>query len=112
MSERNLVAAAIEALREQIATGLKPDGTPMGDLEHLDASLALDIGELFAYQEAKSRAQVMGVLTTAEAMTIYAALGGEYGGNESNGGWDSGADLATKVVVTQVMGELIAARIR
>lgn len=111
MSERNRIAKAIENLREQIATGLKPDGTPMGDLEKLDASLAIDIGELFAFQEAKSRAQVMGVLTVDEAMTIYAALGGEFGGVDSNGGWDSSADLATKVVVTQLMGELIAARI-
>jgi hypothetical protein len=98
----NRVLAAIERQRDRLEQGIKPDGTPItGDLDSLEASLALTPLEVVAYQNAQARAHVMGILTTEEAQTIYAAIG-------EGGDWAQGTDLATKVIVTQVIGELLA----
>ena len=52
----------------------------------------------------------MGILNTDEALTIYNALG-EYH-NDENGGWQDGVSLATKVIITQAVGELLERRIK
>lgn len=105
----NLIAAAIERMRERIEQGVKPDGSPItGDLGKLDAELAITGLEHFAYQTAQARAHALGKLSTGEAQTIYIALNGEAPG--PNGGWAASADLATKVIVTQVIGELMVRR--
>jgi hypothetical protein len=102
----NRVLAAIERQRDLINRGVKPDGTPItGDLQELERSLALTPVEVVAYQNAQARAHVTGVLTTDEAQTIYVAIG-------EGGDWSDRADLATKIVVTQVIGELIRAGVR
>jgi hypothetical protein len=101
----NRVLAMIEKRRGQIASGVKPDGSPItADLAELEKSLDNSLVEVFTYQNLKSRAQLAGLLNTDEAMTIYAALGREAPGPN---GWAPDADLATKVVVTGLMGELI-----
>jgi hypothetical protein len=77
-------------------------------LADLDATLAVTFEEHFAFQNAQARAHVTGLLTTDEAQVVYVALGEV--GDPGNGGWAAGTDLATKVVVTQLMGELLARR--
>jgi len=67
--------------------------------------MAVTFGEHFAYQNAQARAHVSGKLSTDEAQIIYIALGEV--GSQDNGGWASGTDLATKVVVTLTIGQLI-----
>ena len=102
----NRVLTAIERRREQLARGVKPDGTPItGDMEAAERSLDNTFADHAAYQTAQSRAHATGKITTDEAMTIYMALGEVPAAD----GWAAGTDLATKIVVTQVIGELIGA---
>jgi hypothetical protein len=98
----NRIATAISNLAPRV-DALDPEAH-----SRLDASMAVDAGEHFAYQNEQSRAFVGGKLTRDEALIVYNALGEV--GSESNGGWASGTDLTTKVVVTKLMGELIGAR--
>lgn len=116
----NRVAAHAAMVRAAIASGQKVDRSgPIGDLERLEADLALAPFEHAAYQTAQVRAHARGVLSTAEALTVYRALG-DYPSSEgdsdrfdapmpdpSNGGWAAETDLATKVTVTTLMGSLI-----
>lgn len=105
----NRVLAAIERRRDQIARGVKPDGSPItGDLAATERALANSVSDHVLYQETQAWAHVSGILTTDEAMTVYAALGEAPGPS----GWSAGADLATKAVVTQIIGELVDRRLR
>lgn len=107
----NRVLAHAEKVREAIRSGQKADGTgPVGDLGKLERDLAISPVELFAFQQAQARAHATGKLTTDEAHTVYAALGGDYGSSSANGGWGEDADLALKVTVTNLMGQLMGAR--
>ena len=101
----NRIEAAAARLRERIAQGVKPDGSPItGDLGELERGLAVTPMEVFAYQNAQARAHATGKLSTAEAQTIYTAL---TGGVADNGHWSPHVDLALKVTITQVVGELV-----
>jgi hypothetical protein len=107
-STTNRVLAHAETVRAAIRSGQKADGTgPVGDLEKLDRDMAITPVELFAFQQAQAKAHATGVLSTEEAMTVYAALGGDYGSSPANGGWGEDADLAIKVTVTTLMGQLV-----
>lgn len=105
----NRVTAYADKLRAQIASGRKPDGSPLGDLAKLDETMAISLAEFVSFQNLKSRAQVSGVLTVDEAMTIYAALGDGYS-HDGNGGWAPGVDLAMKVTITELMAQLVGVR--
>lgn len=97
----NRVLDLIEKRRGQIANGVKPDGSPITvDLVAFEKTLDLSLEEFVAFQNIKSRAQVLGKINLDEAMTIYAALG-------EGGNWAADTDLATKLIVTQIMEELI-----
>jgi hypothetical protein len=72
----------------------------------LDEDLALTFEEYVKYQDLKSRAHLHGILELDAAQMIYVAFGGEVG-DPDNGNWGSSCKLATKVVVTQLMGELL-----
>ena len=74
-------------------------------LSQLEGKMAIDFQEHHAYQNAQAAAHAGGKLTLEEAAIVYRALG-EWR-NEANEGWSEGVDLATKVVVTQLIGELI-----
>ncbi len=95
----NRVTAHIASLQPRIEA-LTPEAR-----EKLDASMAVEPFEHFAYQEAQARAHAMGKLTADEAMIVYTALG-EFP-SQSNGGWTTDTDLATKVTVTMLIGELM-----
>lgn len=101
------LAPAIARHRESIAAGQKIDGTGPIDpeaLAALDSSLANTFEEHAAMQNAQARAHALGLISTADAQTIYIALG-EVPGPD---GWATGTDIATKVVVTQAMAQVIA----
>ena len=89
----NRVATAIERVR------INPN------LDKLAGDMAITFQEHVAYQQAQVQAHASEKLTTDEAHVVYRALGEVY--NANNEGWSAGADLATKVVVTQLMGELM-----
>lgn len=107
IGDDNRILQAARRLQERLDTGVKPDGSPItGDLEALEESLDLDALETFAYQSAQARAHATGKLTTAEAQTIYLALGGEGFGRTASG-WADGVSLALKVTITNLMAELL-----
>jgi hypothetical protein len=100
----NRLSKAIETVQGQIDERLDEAGAKaLGD------TLAVTFEEHFQYQQLQARAHVMGNLTTDEAQIVYVALG-EVGSPE-NGGWAAETTLATKVVVTQLMGELLEKRL-
>lgn len=99
----NRVAAAVARVRE------KYDALDGDAQAALDAQMAVEFDEHFAYQQQQAQAHAAGLLTTAEAQIVYIALG-EVGSAE-NGGWAAGTDTPTKVAVTMLMGELLQRRI-
>jgi len=76
--------------------------------EEAERNLDIDHLERVAYQNAQSRAFAMGVLSKDEAMIVYRAIGEV--GSGKNGGWSAGVDYATKVTVTNLIGELIGVK--
>lgn len=102
----NYLAPAIARHREAIASGQKVDGTgPISPeaLAALDSQLANSITEHAAMQNAQASAHALGLISTEDAQIIYLALG-EVPGPD---GWAAGTDIATKVVVTQAMQQVI-----
>lgn len=106
----NRLLARIANARDCLARGVRVDnGTPLPadfDAAGLERSMDNTLAEFAAFQNLQARAHVLGLLTTAEAQTVYAALGGEAPGAN---GWASETDLATKLIVTQVLHELMRA---
>jgi hypothetical protein len=98
----NRIATAIDAVRPKLAA------LDAAKRDALDANLAVEFDEHFTFQSMQARAHAEGKLATDEALIVYAALGEL--GSDSNGGWAAGTDTATKVVVTQLMGEMLARR--
>lgn len=98
----NRVQIAIDKTRTvlQSLNGVGKDGTP---LDEVDRKQALTFDEHFAFQQQQALAHASGQLSSEEAMLIYQALGEGYYGD----GWTPGTDLATKIVVTKVIGELM-----
>ena len=111
----NRIDAAIERQQGRIdalvESGVDLKGQPIdASLENMDATLALTVKDHADFQTCQSRANAMGTLNTDEALTIYNALGEWH--NADNGGWQDGVSLATKVIITQAMGELLERRIK
>ena len=75
------------------------------NLDKLAGKMAITFEEHFAYQNAQAQAHASEKLTTEEAHIVYRALGEVH--NANNEGWGEGTDLATKVVVTHLMGEIL-----
>lgn len=102
----NRVLAAIERRRAQINAGVKPDGSPItGNLAATEASLANTPSDHAALQDLQVRAHLADLITLDEAMTVYMALGEIPAAD----GWAEDADLATKIVVTSLMAEIMQA---
>jgi len=104
----NRIAAAIGRYQQRIdgfggEDGVGLNGQRVGDMH---AGMALSLQEFVAFQNAQARAHATGRLSTDEATVIYRALGGEV----YQGDWPADTPLATKVTLTQVMGELLAVR--
>lgn len=100
----NRLTVAIEKVQAQIDAKLDEAGR-----KGLDEAMDVSFEEHFKFQQLQSQAHAMQNLTTDEAQIVYIALGGV--GSPSNGGWAADTSLATKVVVTQLMGELLAKKL-
>jgi hypothetical protein len=99
----NRLTPAIERTRTKV------EALDIATRKSLDENLDLDFEEHFQYQETQARAHVMEKLSADEAQVIYSALGEV--GSSTNGGWARDTDLATKIIVTQIIGELLQMRI-
>jgi len=106
----NRVDAAI--IRQQgridklVESGVDLQGKPIGaSLAALDQNMALTVKEHTDFQNHQTRAATIGRLNTDEAVTICAALG--EGHNPDNGGWQPEVGLATKVIITKIISELL-----
>ena len=93
------LSGMIETAREK-CVALEPS-----KLADLDENMAVEFSEHFEFQQLQAQAHVQGILTPEAAQIVYASLG-EVGSSE-NGGWAAGTDTATKVIVTQLMSELL-----
>ncbi len=100
----NRITVATTDIRERVA---KLDPVKA---RKLDSAMALTFDEHWRYQELKSRAMLEGSLSQEEAQLVYVALGESL--SATNGGWSSGVDTATKVVLTKLFGELLEREIR
>ena len=98
----NRIADLIGRYETRIAklNGVGLDGRPV-DRVHDEMKLSLD--EFVQYQNLQAQAHAQGILTPAEAQTVYLALGGE----GFNPDWPTGTSLGTKVAITHLMGELL-----
>lgn len=92
-----------ETVQKTIDSGVKPDGSPLGDLVQLEKALALDPIEVVAYQTAQARAFALGKISLEEAQYVYTAIG-------EGADWPKGTSLARKVAVTQAMAVLMKVR--
>jgi len=113
-SGTNRIDAAIDRQRGRIDAlikgGVDLKGQPIkASLANMDNTMAVSVADHAAYQNTQARASAAATLNTDEALTIYNALG-EYH-NADNGGWQDGVDLATKVIITQVLGELLGVQV-
>jgi len=98
----NRIAQAIARTDAKLAgmNGVGRDGTSLADL---DAKMDLSMGDFVGYQNAQASAFAGGKLNLDEARSIYRVLGGEV----YHGDWPAGTSLATKLVITRVVGELL-----
>jgi hypothetical protein len=88
-------------------SGVDLQGNPIeASLESLEQTMALTVADHAEFQNQQAKAAAMGKLNTDEALTIYGALGESH--NPDNGGWQPGVGLATKVIVTQIISELLS----
>jgi hypothetical protein len=69
--------------------------------KNLRNTLKLGIDEVFAWQNAKSRAQIEGVISVDEALTIYRAIQN----------WST-TSLALQIVITEMMQIILAGQIK
>ena len=103
----NRIAEAIARREAKIAeVGSSPEGKVK--LSGLDKSMATGFSDLVEYQGIQSWAFASGLLNLDEAQQVYRLLGGECPTPEC---WDK-LSLATRVVLTQLMSELLAKKLR
>ena len=94
----------IDRLGGEDAIGL--DGEKrIGDMH---ADMALSFQEFVSFQNLQASAHASGTISFNEAMTVYRTLGGE----TYRGDWPTDTSLAAKTAITQLMGELVSARIK
>lgn len=109
-SGTNRIDAAIERQQGRIDAliekGVDLKGQPIApSLANMDDTMALTVKDHADFQHQQTKAAAVGRFNTDEALTISNALG-EYH-NDGNGGWQDGVTLATKVIITQAMSELL-----
>ena len=94
-----------------IEKGVDLQGKPIEEaLKKLDREMGLTFSDHFDYQNLQARAHASGQLTTEEAQTVYIALGEVM--SSKNGGWQPHVDLPMKVIITQLMAEILSIRIK
>jgi plasmid maintenance system antidote protein VapI len=110
-NKTNRVSAAVGRQQDRIDKlvegGRDLKGNPIGpSLKKLEKEMGLSASEHAAFQRQQSQAAAMGDINTDESLAVYNALGDYY--NKANDGWAPGVGLATKVIVTQMVSELLA----
>ena len=99
-------ALTAERLSNMIATAREKVGKlSVSELADLDNGMAVEFDEHYEYQQLQARFHATGMLTPEAAQIVYIALG--ECGSVNNGGWATNTDTATKVIVTQLMHELL-----
>ena len=102
-----VTALTAEKLTRMIGTVRdKIDALDVAERTKLDDAMAVEFDEHYEYQQLQARFHVTGMLTPEAAQIVYNALGET--GSVNNGGWATNTDTATKVVVTQLMSELLS----
>lgn len=96
----NRVAASVQRMQLQIAARLLEGLTTTERVEDARKSLDMDINEYVKFQEIKSLAFAMGILTDEEAQYVYRKLG-------CVPETFNAQDAATKSVLTNLFGELL-----
>ena len=100
----NRIAARITELLPRVAE-LSPEKR-----HTLDATLTLDASEYVAYQKLQASAHASGRITSAEAQAVYLAL--INWNSTATATSNSIATTATRIVVTQLMRELLEESIK
>ena len=100
---RDLLDIAIEKVRTKLKTVSDEKAIS------LEATLAVDFKDHFDYQQLQANAFAMGKISLRDAQICYISLGEVW--SESNGGFSKGTDLATKAIVTQLIGELLSVKV-
>ena len=110
-SDRDLLSSRITELRESLRRRVGAYGAQKGEplsedqIRNLEKTSEITFDEHFKFQDTQAWAHVSGIISTSEAQIVYVALGET--GSVKNGGWASDTDLATKIIVTQLMFELM-----
>jgi hypothetical protein len=79
-------------------------------LAELDDNMNIEFDEHFKFQQLQAEYHAGGLLTPEAAQVVYLALGEVW--SSKNGGWAADTDTATKVIVTQLMQELLTLSLR
>ena|SRR5437764_9561468 len=82
------------------------------EVKALEATLNIPFEEFFVFQSRQADAFASGIIDESTSMRIYRSLGGESYKGEANGGWAEGVKLAEKYMITKLMAELMAKRLR
>jgi hypothetical protein len=98
-STANRITDVAAIVREKLST------LPADQVASIDATLNLDPGDYFDYQNLQAHSHAGGLLSTDEALTWYNAVGTS--ASSSNGGWSSGTDTALKYAVTIMAQKLL-----
>ena len=101
---KDLLDDAIAKVQTRLETVSNENASKLG------TSLAVDFKDHFDYQQIQANAFAMGKISLRDAQICYIALGEVW--NESNDGFSKGTNLATKAMVTQMIGELLSIKIR
>jgi len=95
----NVLDSAITKMRTKLET------IPVSKQRDAENGIAIDFKDHFQYQQIQAHAHAMGKLSTRDAQICYIGLGEVW--NENNGGFSKGTDLATKIIITQAISELL-----
>lgn len=107
----NRIAAAIARMQKRLddmggeENGVGLNGKPLKSLHETNR---LSFEDFQGYQNAQALAHATGLISAEEAQIVYTALGGEV----FHPDWAKGTSLATKMVVTQLIGELLKRQAR
>lgn len=106
------IEALREALRSRVGAYGSKEGVPLTDedIRRVDETSNLTFEEHAAFQDTQAWAHINGIISADEAQVIYNALGEV--GSSANGGWAQGTDTATKVVVQQMVMELLGIKLK
>ena len=109
-SGTNRIADAIGRQQARIdklvESGTDLQGNPIkATLDNLDREMYLSPSDHAAFQNQQAKATNAERLNTDEGLLVSNALG-EYH-NADNGGWQDGIGLATKMIITQMISELL-----